>query len=86
MAKGVVNGFDNTNYMLWKLGSKSPDDGIYIATTKYPYIHEIDPDKLFVKKKLQLNQLTLINAALFYYNLPREGGGGIIPPPPPQKM
>jgi len=58
LAEGVINGYDNTNVMMWKLGPKDKNDGIYIATTDYPYVHEMDPDTLAVKHKWGLNQLT----------------------------
>jgi hypothetical protein len=58
VAEGVVNGYDNTNVMLWKLGPAVKETGMYIATTDYPYVHEMDPDTLAVKNKLGLNQLT----------------------------
>jgi len=58
LAEGVVNGYDNTNVMLWKLGPNDKETGMYIATTDYPYVHEMDPDTLAVKHKWGLNQIT----------------------------
>jgi len=56
--EGANNGYDNTNVMLWKLGPADKNVGMYIATTDYPYVHEIDPDTLAVRQKWGLNQLT----------------------------
>jgi hypothetical protein len=58
MMEGAVNGFDNTNVMLWKLGPADKNTGTYIATTDFPYVHEMDPDTLAVKHKWGLNELT----------------------------
>ena len=58
MMEGAVNGFDNTNVMLWKLGPADKDKGIYISVTDFPTVHEMDPDTLAVKQKLGLNELT----------------------------
>ena len=58
VAEAVVNSYDNTNVMLWKLGPADKNVGMYIATTDYPYVHEIDPDTLAVRHKWGLNQLT----------------------------
>merc|ERR1739838_474495 len=58
MMEGAVNGFDNTNVMLWKLGPTDKDKGIYISVTDFPTVHEMDPDTLAVKQKLGLNELT----------------------------
>ena len=57
-AEAVSNLYDNTNVMLWKLGPASKDVGSYIATTDFPYVHEIDPDTLAVKQKLGLDPIT----------------------------
>ena len=46
MAEGMANMYDNTNVLLWRLGS--PANGTYIATTDYPKVHYIDPDTLAV--------------------------------------
>ena len=53
----VANLFDNTNVMLWKLGPVNEKAGTYIATTDFPYVHEIDPDTLAVKKKVGMDLL-----------------------------
>ena len=58
MMEGAVNGFDNTNVMLWKLGPADKNTGTYISTTDFPYVHEMDPDTLAVKQKWGLNALT----------------------------
>ena len=55
MMEGAVNGFDNTNVMLWKLGPADKTIGSYIAVTDYPYVHEMDPDSLAVRHKWGLN-------------------------------
>ena len=56
--EGAVNGFDNTNVMLWKLGPADKNTGTYISTTDFPFVHEMDPDTLAVKQKWGLNALT----------------------------
>ena len=48
--EGLSNGYDNTNVMLWKLGGANKKVGQYLAVTDYPYVHEVDPDTLAVKK------------------------------------
>ena len=58
MMEGAVNGFDNTNVMLWKLGPADKNIGSYIAVTDYPDVHEMDPDSLAVMHKWGLNELT----------------------------
>ena len=58
MLEGAVNGFDNTNVMLWKLGPADKNIGSYISVTDYPDVHEMDPDSLAVRHKWGLNQLT----------------------------
>ena len=58
MMEADVNGYDNINVMLWKLGPADKDKGIYIATGHLPYVHEIDPDTLAVKHKWGLNPHT----------------------------
>jgi len=55
LAEGVRNGFDNTNVMLWKLGPADKEVGMYVATTDYPMVHEIDPDTLAVKHVWDFN-------------------------------
>ena len=55
MMEGAVNGYDNTNVMLWKLGPADKDQGSYIAVTDFPDVHEIDPDTLAVKQKWGLS-------------------------------
>lgn len=51
----VLHGYDNTNVMLWRLGSE--DNGQYIATTDYPLVHEVDMDTLAVKQQLTLSAI-----------------------------
>ena len=58
MINGAVNGFDNTNVMLWKLGPADKNTGSYISVTDYPDVHEMDPNTLAVKEKQGLNPLT----------------------------
>merc|ERR1712088_32848 len=57
MMEGAINGFDNTNVMLWKLGPEDKSDGQYLAVTDYPYVHEIDPDTFSVKAKYGLSMM-----------------------------
>ena len=57
--EGINNGFDNTNVMLWKLGPDDKNIGEYIAVTDYPYVHEVDPDTLAVKRKMGLDVVTV---------------------------
>jgi len=45
-AEGVKNLYDNTNVLMWRLGSA--ENGSYIATTDYPLVHYINPDTLAV--------------------------------------
>lgn len=56
--EGINNGFDNTNVMLWKLGPEDRKVGEYIAVTDYPYVHEVDPDTLAVRRKIGLDMVT----------------------------
>ena len=56
--EGTNNGFDNTNVMLWKLGPDDRTIGEYIAVTDYPYVHEVDPHTLAVKRKMGLDMIT----------------------------
>ena len=49
MIEGVMHGFDNTNVLLWRLGSET--NGTYIASTDYPLVHMIDPDNLGVLRQ-----------------------------------
>ena len=56
--EGINNGFDNTNVMLWKLGAEDINTGEYIVVTDYPYVHEVDPDTLAVKRKMGLDVVT----------------------------
>jgi carotenoid cleavage dioxygenase-like enzyme len=49
MMEGAMNGFDNNNVMVWKLGPADKSKGQYIATTDYPTVHEIDPDTMRIK-------------------------------------
>merc|ERR1711936_608575 len=58
MMAGVLHLFDNTNVLLWRLGSEDPQNATYIATTDYPLVNIIDPDSLAVTGKYQPNPLT----------------------------
>lgn len=57
MMEGAVNGFDNKNVMLGKLGPTEKNIGSYITMTDYPYVHEMDPDSLTVRHKWSLNEM-----------------------------
>jgi len=57
MMEGAINGFDNTNVMLWKLGPEDKSNGQYLAVTDFPYVHEIDPDTFAVKAKYGLSMM-----------------------------
>jgi len=46
--EGVINNYDNTNVILWRLGPEDKDKAQYIATTDYPLVNIIDPDTLAV--------------------------------------
>ena len=46
MMEGGMQGFDNTNVLLWRLGSEA--NGTYIASTDYPLVNIIDPEDLGV--------------------------------------
>ena len=46
MIEGGLHGFDNTNVLLWRLGSET--NGTYIASTDYPLVNIIDPEHLGV--------------------------------------
>ena len=46
MMEGGMHGFDNTNVLLWRLGSEA--NGTYIASTDYPLVNIIDPEDLGV--------------------------------------
>ena len=55
--EAVANLYDNTNVMMWKLGPKEKKMGSYIVTTDFPFVHEVDPDSLAVKRKLSLDPM-----------------------------
>lgn len=55
MMEGAVNGYDNTNVLVWKLGPQDRNVGEYLAVTDYPTAHAIDPDTLAVKAKHDMN-------------------------------
>ena len=46
MVEGGLHGFDNTNVLLWRLGSET--NATYIASTDYPLVNIIDPETLGV--------------------------------------
>ena len=58
MMEAVLNGYDNTNVMLWKLGPADKNTGSYISVTDYPEAHEMDPHSLAVIEKQGLNPVT----------------------------
>ncbi|XP_023330191.1 carotenoid isomerooxygenase [Eurytemora carolleeae] len=55
--EGALNGYDNTNVLLWKLGPPEKEKGMYIATTDYPLVHEIDPNTLRVKQAIPFTDI-----------------------------
>jgi hypothetical protein len=58
LMEGLVNGYDNTNVMLWKLGPEDKNIGEYLAVTDYPLVHQMDMETLAVIRKSELNMLT----------------------------
>ena len=45
--QGMLNWYDNTNVLLWRLGA-GDTNATYIATTDFPLVNIIDPDTLAV--------------------------------------
>ena len=58
MMEGLVNGYDNTNVMVWKLGPEDKNIGEYLAVTDYPLVHQLDMETLAVRRKSEMNLLT----------------------------
>lgn len=50
----LINLYDNTNVLLWKLGDPDSPDGQYLAATDWPQVHSMDPGSLAVQSKLEL--------------------------------
>jgi len=48
LAEGAMNMFDNTNVILWRLGTQDKDQAQYIVTTDYPLVNIVDPNTLAV--------------------------------------
>ena len=53
-----MNGYDNTNVMVWKLGPEDKNIGEYLAVTDYPLVHQMDMETLAVRRKSEMNLLT----------------------------
>ena len=57
LVEGLINGYDNTNVLVWKLGPEDKSIGEYIAATDYPLVHQMDMETLAVKGKAELNMI-----------------------------
>jgi len=49
--EAIINNYDNTNVILWRLGPEDINNATYMATTDYPLVHFMDPESLAVTGK-----------------------------------